>query len=72
MMKPGMKFDANLTCRAPTEGADPAHLRIECISFGKAGLPRRRRLVSLLSMLRPPRPARVSERRAALLAAFDK
>ena len=47
MMKPGMKFDATLSCRAPTEGADPAHLRIECISFGKAGLPRRRRLVAV-------------------------
>lgn len=72
MRKRDLKIDSDLPCRTPTDGVDPARLRIECISFGKAGLPRRRRLVSLLSMLRPPRPARIAERRAALLAAFDR
>ena len=71
-MKPELEFDADLPCRAPTEGADPDRLRIECISFDGNGAPRRRRLVSLVSMLRPPRPTRTADRRAALLAAFDR
>lgn len=69
-MKPETMFQSDPACHPPVEGGGLSDLRIECVSFDRQGLPRRRRLVSVLSMLRPPRPARAAERRAALLAAF--
>ena len=69
-MKPEFHHMADAAYRVPVAGAELADLRIECISFDAQGAPKRRRIVSLLSMLRPPRQASQAERRAALLAAF--
>lgn len=69
-MKPETMFQSGQVCHAPVESGALTDLRIECVTFDRQGLPRRRRLVSVLSMLRPPRPARVAERRAAILATF--
>ena len=69
-MKPEVHHTSDAAYRVPVAGAELADLRIECVSFDAHGAPKRRRIVSMLSMLRPPRLASQAERRAALLAAF--
>jgi hypothetical protein len=69
-MKPEFQPVTDAAFRVPVAGAELADLRIECVSFDTQGAPKRRRVVSLLSMLRPPRQASQAERRAALMAAF--
>lgn len=70
-MKPEFHHHTDAAFRVPVAGAELADLRIECVSFDAHGAPKRRRIVSLLSMLRPPRQASQAERRAALLARFQ-
>jgi hypothetical protein len=66
-MKPETSIQPDPACQNPVEGSALSDLRIECVSFDRQGLPRRRRLVSVMAMLSPPR---YRDRRAAILAQF--
>ena len=61
-MKPETVFLPDAASDAFPSDARLSDLRVECVTFDAAGLPKRRRLVTLLSMLEPPR-SRVDRRK---------
>jgi hypothetical protein len=54
-MKPETVFLPDAASDPFSAEARLSDLRVECVTFDAAGLPKRRRLVTLLSMLEPPR-----------------
>lgn len=63
-MKPETVFLPDAASDAFPAEARLSDLRVECVTFDAAGLPKRRRLVTLLSMLEPPRTRRARRRTA--------